>query len=167
MNAIYTRRSIRKFTDESVPVEKVFEFIRAGMNAPSAGNERPWSFIVVDDREKLNATTEVHPYSKMLKEAPVAIVVCGDRSLEKHENYWVQDCAAATENILLEIADQGFGGVWLGVHPKIDVANGIRKIFDIPDAINPFCIIALGHPAEEKPPKNEFLKERIHLNSWK
>ena len=167
MDAIYKRRSIRKFTAESVPEEVITELIRAGMNAPSAGNEQPWHFVIIDDRKILNEIPTFHPYSQMLLEAPLAILVCGDKSLEKHEGYWVQDCSAAVENILLEIADRGYGGVWLGVYPRADRVEGVRRLLGIPDGIIPFALIALGHPAEAKPRKNEFIKERIRHNTWR
>ena len=108
MKTIDHRRSVRKYTSEPVPSDVLQDFVKAGMNAPSAGDQQPWHFVVITERSLLD------PHAKMLREAPAAIVVCGDPSLEKHKGYWVQDCSAATENILLEIADRGYGGVWLG-----------------------------------------------------
>ena len=166
MDAIYKRRSVRKYTSKPVPEKNIIEFIRAGMNAPSAGNQQPWHFVIIDDREILKEITVIHPYSKMLHQASAAILVCGDLDLEKHEGYWVQDCSAATENILLEIADQGFGGVWLGVHPRKDRVEGIRKLLRIPPRIVPFSLISLGYPAESKEPKIKFKKDRIKHNYW-
>jgi nitroreductase len=106
MNMIYQRRSIRKYTEKAIPRERLLEVVKAGMNAPSAGNEQPRHFIVMTDRSVLQKITEFHPHSRMLKEAPAAICVYGDVALEKHSGFWVQDCAAAPENILLEIAGQ-------------------------------------------------------------
>jgi nitroreductase len=166
MNAIYKRRSIRKYTSKEVPDEKLLEFVKAGMNAPSAGNQQPWRFVIVTERSILDKIPDVHPYASMLKEAPAAILVCGDLDLESHKGYWVQDCAACTENILLEIADQGFGGVWLGVYPREDRVEGLRKLLNIPENVVPLALIAVGYPAEQKPPKNEFDKSRIRYNSW-
>jgi nitroreductase len=140
--------------------------IRAGMNAPSAGNQQPWQFVIIDERSLLERITEIHPYAQMLHEAPAAILVCGDLKLEKHEGYWVQDCSAAVENMLLEIVDQGLGGVWLGVFPREERVAGIRELLGIPDGIVPFALIALGHPAEEKGLKNEYHGERIRYNHW-
>ena len=166
MNAIYRRRSIRRYTSKSVADETLFECIKAGMNAPSAGNQRPWRFVIVNERSILDRIPEIHPYAAMLKEAPAAILVCGDLELESHKGYWVQDCSACTENILLEIADRGLGGCWLGVYPREDRVKGLRRLLDIPDNVVPFCLIAVGFPAEKKPPKNEFDKSRISFNSW-
>ena len=166
MNAIYKRRSIRKYTSKEVPDEKLLEFVKAGMNAPSAGNQQPWRFVIVTERSILDKIPGIHPYAEMLKQAPAAIIVCGDLDLESHKGYWVQDCSACTENILLEIADQGFGGVWLGVYPREDRVEGLRKLLNIPENVVPLALIAVGYPAEQKPPKNEFDKSRIRYNSW-
>jgi nitroreductase len=166
MNAIYMRRSIRKFTSQPVPDEKLLEFIRAGMNAPSAGNQRPWRFVIINERTLLDKIPRFHPYSKMLREAPCAIIVCGDLDLESLKGYWVQDCSAATQNILLEIADQGYGGCWLGIYPVEERVEGLRKLLGIPENIVPLSLIAVGHPGEKKPPKNEFDRSRISYNHW-
>jgi nitroreductase len=166
MDAIYKRRSIRKFTSEPVSEKNLKEVIRAGMNAPSAGNERPWYFIVINERKLLDEIPKIHPYSSMLYEAPVAVAVCGDLNLEKYEGYWVQDCSAATQNMLLEIADLGLGGVWLGVHPIKDRVERISRLLGIPENVIPLSLIAIGHPAENKEPKNEFDEQRIKYNRW-
>jgi nitroreductase len=166
MDAIYKRRSIREYTSRAVPEEKILEFIKAGMNAPSAGNQRPWHFVVITERKLLDEIPKFHPYSEMLHSAPAAILVCGDLEREKHKGYWIQDCAAATQNILLEIADLGFGGVWLGVYPRQDRVDGLKKLLNIPEQIMPFSLIAVGYPAEEKPAKNEFDGSRIRYNRW-
>lgn len=138
----------------------------AGMNAPSAGNEQPWHFIVVDDREILDTIPSFHPHSRMLFEAPVAIVVCADTSNVKYPEYWPQDCAAATQNMLLAITDLDLGGVWLGVYPRADRVKRLRDLFKMPEHIIPFSIIALGYPAEHKAPKGIYEPYRVKSNSW-
>jgi len=166
MDTIYKRRSIRKYTGEPVSEEVLAAVVKAGMNAPSAGNQQPWHFVIIDQRPLLEKITEIHPYAQMLHEAPAAILVCGDLNLEKHVGYWVQDCSAAVENMLLEIVDQGLGGVWLGVYPREDRVSGLRKLLDIPESIIPFALIAVGHPGESKGLKDEFLEKRIRRNHW-
>jgi nitroreductase len=166
MDIIYKRRSIRKFTPQRVLKEMIESFIKAGMNAPSAGNEQPWRFVVIDDRNIFNEIMKVHPHTEMLATATVAILVCGDLTLETHKGYWVQDCSAATENILLEIASQGLGAVWCGVYPREQRVDGIRKLLNLPSHIIPFSLIPVGYPDEQKPPKNIFNRERIHYNGW-
>ncbi len=164
LEAIFTRRSIRKYTDEPVTEEKIKTLLEAGMNAPSANNRQPWHFIVVDERERLNAIMEVHPYSKMLAQAPLAIIVCGD--ITRSERYWQQDCAAATENLLLAARALGLGSVWLGVYPKEDRTKGITKIFNLPKNIRPLCVIAVGHPAEEAGCVERYDPSKVHHNQW-
>ncbi|MBS0000937.1 MAG: nitroreductase family protein, partial [Cyclobacteriaceae bacterium] len=107
MMNIYARRSIRRYKDTPVPDEKIRQVIKAGMNAPSAGNEQPWHFVIINDRNILNGIAGFHPFAQMAREAPVAILVCGEPALEKHRDLWVQDCSAATQNMLLEITDLG------------------------------------------------------------
>ena len=166
MDLIYKRRSIRKYLDKPVDKDQIKMILKAGMNAPSAGNEQPWHFLVVDDREILDQIPKFHPHSKMLYEAPVGIMVCGDMTLVKYQEYWPQDCSAATQNILLAIADLGLGGVWLGVYPREDRVKKLQVLFGMPDHIIPFSIIALGYPAEQKPPKNIYEPQRIKYNTW-
>lgn len=164
LEAIFTRRSIRAYTSEPVSEEDLKVILEAGMNAPSANNRQPWHFIVVDDRSKLNAIMDVHPYSKMLAEAPLAIVVCGDTKVSR--DYWQQDCAAATENIMLAARALGLGTVWLGVYPRKDRVEGISRIFQLPDHISPLAVVAVGHPAEEKGRVDRWQEEKVHRNSW-
>jgi|GEM_PF-112297 len=166
MDAILSRRSIRKYTGEHVPDQLVKELLQAAMSAPSAGNQQPWHFIVLRHRDTLTKITEFHPYSQMLKEASVAIVVCGDESLEKHPGYWVQDCSAATENILIAAQEKGLGAVWLGVYPREDRVTALRKLLGIPEAVTPLSIVSIGYPAEKKEPANRYNEQRIHYDKW-
>ena len=135
MDTIYKRRSIRKYTSEPVDHSQLKELIKAGMNAPSANNQQPWHFVIIDSRKLLDAIPEFHAYSQMLKAAPAAILVCGDLTIDTADMYWVQDCSEATENILLEIADRDLGGVWLGVYPRVDRVEETRNILGLPEHI--------------------------------
>lgn len=166
MEAILSRRSIRKYTEQPVSGEIVKELLEAAMSAPSAGNQQPWHFVVIRDRQILNQITGVHPHSLMLKEAPAAVLVCGDLILERHKGYWVQDCSAATENMLIAAQAKGLGAVWLGVYPREDRVAGIRKIIGLPDHVVPFAIVSIGYPGEHKPPSNRFDPGRIHYDRW-
>jgi nitroreductase len=166
MDTIRNRRSIRKYTAQPVPQELVTRLLEAAMSAPSAGNEQPWEFIVITDREVLQAITKVHPYSQMLKEAPLAVVVCGNLEREKYPGFWVEDCSAATENILLEAEDIGLGGVWLGVYPHDERVKGLAELLGLPSSVVPLSIVALGYPAEKKPPAERFDPSRVHTNRW-
>ncbi len=167
MKAIMTRRSIRRYTSEPVSDEVVEQLLRAACAAPSANNQQPWAFVVIDDRELLDTIPEeVHPYTQMLKEAPLAVLVCGVSEREKHPGYWEQDCAAATENLLLAAHALGLGAVWCGVHPREQREEGMRELLALPEEIVPFSIVAVGHPAEEKPPSERYQEERVHHNRW-
>jgi len=166
MKSILNRRSIRKYTSRAVEESKIEQLLKAAMAAPSAGNEQPWEFIVLRDRTTLNAIPKIHPYSLMLYEASVAILVCGDLSREKYKGYWVQDCAAATENMLIAVNDKGLGAVWLGIYPVEERITGLRRLLSIPENRIPFSLVALGYPAEKKEPADRFDPERIHYDCW-
>ena len=136
------------------------------MSAPSAGNEQPWHFVVIKERESLDEIPTFHPYSQMLRHAPMAILVCGDETLEKYQGYWVQDCSAATQNILLAAQAKGLGAVWLGVYPIKDRVIGLRKLLGIPEHVTPFSLISIGYPAEQKPRSERYDISRVHHNRW-
>ncbi len=163
---ILTRRSIRKYTDQALPDDAIEQILRAAMAAPSAGNEQPWHFVVITDKELLEKIPEVHEYSAMVPSAQAAILVCGEPALARHEEMWVQDCAAATENILLAINSLSLGGVWLGVYPREHRMRGLAELVDLPEGIVPFSLVPVGYPAETKPPGNRHQEERVHRNHW-
>jgi nitroreductase len=166
LEAIRTRRSVRNFATKAIPKETIEELLRAAMSAPSAGNEQPWQFLVIDDRKKLDSITSVNPNAKMCKEAQVAIMICGDTTKEKYPGFWVQDCAAAAQNILLAAHDQGLGSVWTGIYPIEERVQGFKELLALPDNIIPFCLIPLGYPLKKPPQVARFQRERIHYNSW-
>jgi nitroreductase len=136
------------------------------MQAPSAKNERPWHFVVIDDQEILHKIPEFHRNAQMLKYAPLAILVCSDRKLESKRATWIQDCSAATENILLAAHGMGLGGVWLGVFPDADRVHGLTDLLDLPKDVRPVSLVAVGHPALTPEPVNRFDRRRIHINKW-
>ena len=165
LDMILSRRSIRAYTDEPVTQVQIEQLLRAAMSAPSANNEQPWQFVVIDERELLDTIPdEVHPYAQMLKEAPVAILICGEPRRQHHAGYWEQDCAAATQNLLLAAHSLGLGAVWLGVHPREKRVRRMRRLLNLPDSLVPFALIAIGWPAEEKPPSDRYDPERVHYN---
>lgn len=166
MDAVFKRRSIRKYTDQKVKDEVVEYLLRAAMAAPSARNRQPWEFVVIDDKDLLNKIPAIHPYAQMAAEAPVAILVCGKPNDETSQSYWVQDCAAATENILIEAATLNLGAVWCGIHPRKPREDGMRNLFGIPEDVIPFSLVVIGHPAEEKGPADRYDPARVHKNSW-
>lgn len=168
-NMIFKRASVRKYTEQPVTKEQIEMLMKAAMAAPSTKNVQPWDFIIIQERETLLKINEVHSYSSMLKEAPLAIVVCGNKAkinIEGIEEFWSQDCAAATENILLEATELGLGSVWLGAYPKNEIMSALSELLILPDYIVPFSIIAIGHPREEVKPKDKFNPQRIHYEKW-
>lgn len=166
LEGIFTRRSIRKFKEKPISKDRIIDLIKAAMQAPSAGNNQPWHFIVIDDREILNTIPEFHEYSKMLLHSPVAILVCGEIEVEKYCGYWVQDCSAATQNLLLAAHAYGLGAVWLGIYPMQERIDGIKKLVNLPTNVYPLSLIALGYPDEIKEPVNRFNPEKIKYNKW-
>jgi nitroreductase len=166
IQALMGRRSIRRYTQEPVPDETVKKLLQAAMNAPSAGNGQPWQFIVIRQREILDAVPSIHPYSQMLREATLAIAVCGDLSLEIYKGFWVQDCSAATQNILIAAHGLGLGAVWLGFYPLEDRIAGLRRLLSLPEKIVPLSMVSTGWPAERKAPAMRYQPERVHYDKW-
>lgn len=166
LEALMTRRSIRKFTDQPVSEQDIRTILEAAMSAPSAGNAQTWQFVVITDRDTLDRITDWHPYAKMCASAQAAILVCADLSLEKYEGYWVQDCSAATMNILHAVHGLGLGAVWCGVHPIADRVAGAKKMFGLPENVIPMSFIPIGYPDQPSGRVDRFREDRIHHNKW-
>jgi nitroreductase len=166
LEAIMTRRSVRVFEPREVSKDLLLKLVAAGMQAPSAGNEQPWQFVICNDRSILQRVREFHPYAQMTDTAPAAILVCADMALDERKGYWQQDCAAATQNILLAAHGLGLGAVWTGMYPREDRVAGARKLFGLPESIVPLSLIFVGYPAEHPAPENRFKEERVHWNHW-
>ena len=166
LDAIFTRRSVRRFTSEPVSDSLVQTLLAAAMNAPSAGNEQPWQFIVITERGLMDDIASVHPYAKMLAETPLAILVCADLRRQKHEGSWVLDCAAATQNLLLAAHASGLGATWVGIHPRQDREAKIRELCEFPEYIIPISLIPLGHPGEKIPAIRRYDSGRVRYNRW-
>ena len=169
LNNIHQRKSVRTFTDKAITKEQIEVLLKAGMAAPTAANKQPWEFIVVTKRELLDSLAEKLPYAKMLKAAPAAIVVAGnlEKSLPGIEaDYWVQDCSAASENILLAVEALKLGAVWTGVHPMPERVEAVKSILNIPEKIIPLNVIAIGYSKGNPPAKNKWNPKAVHLEAW-
>jgi nitroreductase len=166
LKAILTRRSIRKYINKNIPEEYFEVMLKAAMHAPTAPNRQPWHFIIVSNREILKKIAEINSSWRMLDEAACAIVICGDRNLEDAESFIIQDCSAATQNILLAAHELGLGGVWLGVHPREDRLQPLLEILHIPDHILPVSMVSIGRPDETREQPDRYNVERIHLDGW-
>jgi nitroreductase len=166
VEALLTRRSVRRYTDEPVPEELVDKLLHVAMAAPSAGNEQPWLFVVVRDRGQLRAAAEAEQYGGMIASAQVAVVVCADLDLVEHEGFWIQDCAAVTQNLLLGAHALGLGAVWVGTYPREERVEGLRMVFGLPANVVPFSVVAIGYPADQLAPADRFDPSRIHVNRY-
>lgn len=164
IEAIAKRASVRRFADDPVTDEEVRAMLRAGMAAPSGGNQQPWEFYVVRDRETLDRLAEVTPYSKPAASAPCAIVPCMRTQGLRFPELAVQDVSAAVENILLEAVELGLGAVWMGIAPGVEDMAAVSAIVGAPADLEPFAIIACGRPAVESAPKGaeRYDEGRVH-----
>ena len=169
LKTIMTRTSIRQYTDQPVEKEKIEAMLRAGMAAPTAVNAQPWHFVVVSDKAKLGELAAANPHAGMLKSAPLAIVVCGDMSKAmegKGRQFWIQDCSAATENILLAGHAQGLGAVWTALYPMEERIQPVSEALKLPDTLIPLCTVVIGYPAEQPEPKDKWKPENVSYNEY-
>jgi len=166
MDVILTRRSIRKYTKQLIQDEIVKELLEAAVSAPSAGDQQPWHFVIIDERKILNQIPSFHPYSTMLSDAQKAILVCADTKIETHKGYFPLDCSAATQNLLLAAHAKGLGSCWLGIYPRPERIAGMRKLLNIPEHVIPFSLISLGYPAEKSGKVDRYENSRVHRNMW-
>ena len=167
IDTICARRSIRRYQEKAVEQEKLTELLKAAMAAPSAMNIKPWEFVVVTDPDRLKNIQSALMFGKF--NAPAAIIVCGNTSFFKHpmaSQFWVQDCSAATENILLAAVSLGLGTVWCGVHPIHNFIKRISKIVGLPDHVKPLNVIYVGYPAEEKEARTQYQDDRVHWDQY-
>lgn len=162
LSLILQRRSIRRYLDRPIEEDKVELLLRAAMAAPSAGNRQPWHFVVITKRETMERMVDVHPYARMLREAPLCIAVCGEPDASAGGSYWVQDCSAAMENLLLAAVGLDLGAVWLGVHTSSEREQRISELLGLPGEIRPLGLAAVGYPAEEKPAHDRYSAEKVH-----
>lgn len=163
------RRSVRVYRQgEAVGDDELRALLEAAMAAPSARACDPWRFLVVRERADLDALADLLPYGKMLRHAPLGIIVCGDQAQANRQelSYLLQDCSAAVQNLLIAAHLLGLGAVWLGVHPNEDRVTGIRRLFGVPEAILPIAAISIGRPAETPAPRTRFNPDFVHNGRW-
>lgn len=163
IDAILSRRSIRSYAPGDVTEEQLRTILLAGMAAPSALGTEPWVFVVIRDRATLEKIPEAHPYAKMVPGASVAILVCHDDRVEQGVDWFAQDCAAATENLLVAVSALGLGAVWLGVYPREARVDGLRELLGLEEWLRPFSLIPIGVPGEDKPAKETFKDDKVRL----
>ena len=170
IDAIMTRTSIRKFTDQPVADEEIRTILKAGMSGPSCVNARDWSFIVVKDKEKLNQMADANGGpAKPLRKAAFGVLVCGDlsRAFPPAQDYWVIDGSIAAQNMILAAKDLGIGSVWLGTWPQMERVNAQAELFHLPEDQVPHSLIAFGYPDEAPEVKGpEWEEDRVHFEEW-
>ncbi|MDR2363665.1 MAG: nitroreductase family protein [Spirochaetaceae bacterium] len=170
MSVIFERRSVRSFLPKPVEPEKIERILRAGFEAPSAHNRRPWEFMVITAENDRKAIADMSPYAKMTASAAAAIIPCANLNLGnasgEEDTWWVQDLSAATENILLQIAEEELGGVWLGWYPDGTRVKAFSRHFSLPPHIVPFSVIALGYPAGPVKPADRFDPAKVHYGAY-
>ncbi|GAA0124398.1 nitroreductase family protein [Clostridium sp. CTA-19] len=167
IECIYKRRSIRKFIDKTVDDETLLTLIKAGMAAPSACNTQPWEYIIITEDNIKNEVRKSLYFGQY--NAPAMIVVCGNMKLSMSgpvRDYWIQDCSASIENILLAATSMGLGSVWIGLHPVESAARPLYKILDLPEEVIPLAVIYLGYPDEEKEPRTQFDEKHVYWQKY-
>ncbi len=163
LSVILSRRSIRRYTEEPLSLDQVESLLDAAMAAPSGNNKRPWVLVAVRDAEQRRRLSEVHRWAAMVAQAPLAIAVCAD---PESTPFWIDDCAAATENILLAARAMGLGGGWIGIHQREEYREGVRRVLGLPANLAVHCLIAIGHPAEEREPHGRYEAEKVHWDRY-
>lgn len=165
---LLTRRSIRKFQPgREIPQQDVEDILKIAMYAPSAHNNQPWEFVVVNDKNLFAGIMDIHPYAGFLKDASLAILVCGNTQAEYAPGFWITDTSAAIENLLLACHGRGLGACWCGIYPNEERAAAFRGLFGLPEHINPNGLIVIGYPEKiPQMPRDRYKPEKIHYNQW-
>lgn len=169
LNNILERTSVRSYLEKSVEEEKIEKLLQAGMAAPTAVNKQPWHFVVVTEKSLLQKLSEANPHAKMVAKAPLAIVVCGDMTKALDGNareFWVQDCSAASENILLAATGLGLGAVWTGTYPSEERCAAVSEVLGLPESLIPLNTIVIGYPDGEVTPKDKWKESNISYNMY-
>lgn len=164
LKALQKRRSVRRFTEEAVSKEDIDTLMHAAMSGPSACNARPWEFYVIESETTLQNLHKATKYTNM--NAPLAIVVCGNLSRALPApltDFWVQDCSAATENILLAATDIGLGAVWCGIYPNDKAVANVKIALGLPEEHIPLNIILVGHPDQFPEPRDQYDEKCVHM----
>jgi nitroreductase len=166
LDAIFTRRCIRKFTGEQVSEEDLKTILKAGFSAPSAHNYRPQHFVVVREKSSLEDIASFHPYGKMLPGAGCGIIVCGDSEKQNATGFLVADCSASIQNMLLAAHGLGLGAVWCGLYPHDKLTEPMSQLLKLPKAIIPVGIVALGHKAQVREAPDRYEDTKVHFEQW-
>jgi len=168
MKEIFNRKSIRTYEDRPVEKEKIEKLLRAAMQAPSAANQQPWEFIVVENKDNLKKLALTSPYAKPVEGSAVTFVLVANTEAFRVERAWQQDMGASAENLLLEATHLGLGAVWLGVETAESCVTYVREMFNLPENIKPFALISVGYPKDQKnEPVDRYTEAKVHYENWK
>nr|WP_294515375.1 nitroreductase family protein [uncultured Bilophila sp.] len=165
-DVLHTRRSIRQYNAEPVDEATVRELLEAAMSAPTAGGIQPWRFVVITDRGLLDTIADIHPYAGIIKQAPLAILVCGDTSSAHYGPYWVQDCSAAMQNLLLAARAKELASLWCGIHTSHDREKAFCELFGLPENVSPLGLAIIGHSDAPFVRKERYDETKVHHNVW-
>lgn len=166
LDAISTRRSIRRFTGEIINDEQLKTILKAGFQAPSAHNRHPREYIVVRDKEILQGITDAHKYAKMVPDAGTVIVVCGNKEKQEDMDFITMDCSAAIQNMLLAAHSLDLGAVWCALYPGKDLVKATSELLELPDHIIPISMVVVGVKARETDPRDRYDKSCIKFDKW-
>lgn len=166
LEAIFTRKSIRKYTGESLTEEQLKLILRAGFAAPSAHNKQPWHFVVVQNKETLEKIAQFHPYAKMLPQAGCGIIACGDSNKEGMAGFLTEDCSAAIQNMLLAAHGIGLGAVWCGLYPVTELTSKVSSLLELPENVIPIGLVVTGHKNEERKAIDLYDAKKVHYEKW-
>jgi nitroreductase len=164
--AIYTRRSIRQFTDEPLSEAQLENLFRAAMAATNSGNQQPWRFIVIDEPKLRDTIGSLELERGAYHVSPQLVVVCADIGSMKWKMHWLADCGAAIQNMLLAAQALGLGGVWQELYPYHKRVAVVRELLGIPNTVYPMAVVAIGHPANQPEPTDRYDPEKVKRNQW-
>lgn len=165
MDILLERQSCRKYKSDPIPKEDLDYILHAAMSSPSAMNTRPWHFIVIKDKQTHTKIMQIHKASQMLTDAPVGIIICCDIK-KQYKNYWQQDCAASTQNMLLAATAKGYGSVWCGIYPIEERVKSFADLLNLPQNIVPFSLVVIGKKTEELKEKQRWEPAKIRYEKW-
>jgi nitroreductase len=160
LQAINTRRSIRRYKPTPVPEDKLLKVLEAARLAPSAGNRQPWRFVVIKESSRRADIAKAANNQGFVGEAPIVIAVLGDPDASR---WYKQDPMIAAEHICLEAAELGLGTCWIGAFDE----NEVKRILNVPDGLSVVCLLPLGFPAESPAARvRKNLEEIFHSETY-
>ena len=167
MDPVLSRTSIRSYTPQPVSEEAIYALLRTAWPRIRPATSALGTLSSSRDQDVRNRIAEIDLFAHMVPQSPTVVLVCGDPTLQKHPGFWVQDCAAATENILIEAHLLGLGTVWLGVYPAEGRVQSLRRLLGLPESVIPFALVPVGYPAEHREPAHRYDESRVHRGCWK